>query len=571
MLWDFSCPDWETRLRRGVSLVPDLPLDHAEAERAVSVFNKLCLPDVPGTPPMAEAAGDWFRDIVGAIFGSVDETGFRHVRDIFSLVPKKNSKTTGGAGIMMTALILNKRPRAEFILVGPTQEVADTAFQQASGMIDADPEGYLQKRFKAKDHNKTIVDLVNHSILKIKTFDMKVMTGTKPVGVLLDEVHLMSSMSGAGRVIGQIRGGIITRPEGFLLMITTQSDEPPAGVFKAELNHARNVRDGKIKGEAAQILPVLYEFPEAIQRDRNKPWLNPDLWHMVTPNLGRSVTLDVLKTDCAISKEKGEEELRRWASQHLNIEIGIALRADRWAGADFWEQKARPMTLDELVSRSSVLTVGIDGGGLDDLLSAGVVGRDKVDPRIWYAWGHSWAHTSVLERRKSEAEKFRDFDAAGELTIVEELGRDIDELVDLIAGLDRSGKLAMVGLDPAGVGAIVDALAEKEITTSAETDSSGEARVVGVSQGYQLQGAVKTTERKLADGTLTPAEQALMAYAVGNAKTEVRGNALVVTKQAAGTAKIDPLMALFDAVALMSKNPQAAGGSLDDYLNSLAA
>ena len=120
------------------------------------------------------------------------------------------------------------------------------------------------------------------------------------------------------------------------------------------------------------------------------------------------------------------------------------------------------------------------------------------------------------------------------MTIVEELGRDVDELVDLIAGLDRSGKLAMVGLDPAGVGAIVDALAEKEITTSAETDSSGEARVVGVSQGYQLQGAVKTTERKLADGTLSPAEQALMAYAVGNAKTEVRGNALIVTKQAAG-------------------------------------
>ncbi|MCM5556292.1 terminase large subunit [Pleomorphomonas sp. NRK JP5] len=520
---------------------------------------------------MAEAAGDWFRDIVGAIFGSLDEAGFRHVRDVFTLVPKKNSKTTGGAGIMMTALILNKRPRAEFILVGPTQEVADTAFQQASGMIDADPEGYLQARFKAKEHNKTIVDLVNHSVLKIKTFDMKVMTGAKPVAVLLDEIHLMSAMSFASRVIGQIRGGIATRPEGFFLIITTQSDEPPAGAFKAELNHARNVRDGKVKGEAAQVLPVLYEFPEAIQRDRKKPWLNPELWHMVTPNLGRSITLDVLRTDCATAKEKGEEELRRWASQHLNIEIGIALRADRWAGADFWEAKVQSLTLDEIIERSSVLTLGIDGGGLDDLLSAGVVGRDRVDPRIWYSWGHSWAHTSVLERRKSEAEKFRDFEAAGELTIVEELGRDLDELVELAERLDHTGKLAMVGLDPAGVGAIVDALGEKGISTSAETDSTDEARVVGVSQGYQLQGAVKTTERKLADGTLIPANQGLMTYAVGNAKTEVRGNALIVTKQAAGTAKIDPLMAVYDAVALMSKNPQAAGGSLDDYLNSLAA
>ncbi len=33
----------------------------------------------------------------------------------------------------------------------------------------------------------------------------------------------------------------------------------------------------------------------------------------------------------------GEEELRRWASQHLNIEIGLALRSDRWVGADYWE------------------------------------------------------------------------------------------------------------------------------------------------------------------------------------------------------------------------------------------
>jgi hypothetical protein len=120
---------------------------------------------------------------------------------------------------------------------------------------------------------------------------MKVMTGSKPVGVLLDEVHIMSTYSYASRVIGQIRGGLIANPESFLIMITTQSDEPPAGVFKAELQYARGVRDGRI-ANAVRLLPVLYEFPEAMQVDPAKPWADPRNWPMVLPNLGRSISLD---------------------------------------------------------------------------------------------------------------------------------------------------------------------------------------------------------------------------------------------------------------------------------------
>lgn len=48
---------------------------------------------------------------------------------------------------------------------------------------------------------------------------------------------------------------------------------------------------------------------------------------------------------------------------------------------------------------------------------------------------------------------------------------------------------------------------------------------------------------------------ALMAWCVGNAKVEPKGNAIAITKQAAGTAKIDPLMAMFNAVALMALHP----------------
>jgi phage terminase large subunit-like protein len=42
---------------------------------------------------------------------------------------------------------------------------------------------------------------------------------------------------------------------------------------------------------------------------------------------------------------------------------------------------------------------------------------------------------------------------------------------------------------------------------------------------------------------------------VSNARVEPKDNAIVITKQGSATAKIDPLMAAFNAVAWMSTNP----------------
>ena len=66
--WNFVCADWEQRLREGRSLVPDLPLFTDKADRAVRIFDKLCVPDIEGQPPFAVAAGEWFRDIVRVVF-----------------------------------------------------------------------------------------------------------------------------------------------------------------------------------------------------------------------------------------------------------------------------------------------------------------------------------------------------------------------------------------------------------------------------------------------------------------------------------------------------------------------
>lgn len=556
---DLSCRDWFEKLKAGVPPLPDnLPIDEEEAAAAITVFEKLRLPDVPGKPLLRDVSARWARDFVGAIFGLVEMNEDRtivvnrNVRKFFQLVPKKNSKTTNGAAIMMTALLRNRRPNAEFLLVGPTQATAELAYDQAAGMIAADP--WLKKRFHTKDHQKTIEDRKNGAKLKIKSFDNKVMTGVKPVAVLVDELHELGKISYAQKVMTQIEGGIIANPEGFVVIITTQSDEPPAGVFKLELEHARAVRDGLYEG--GETLPMLYEFPLTMQADEKKPWEDPKLWRLVLPNLGRSITIDRLLPKFRENKEKGLEPFKVWASQHLNVQIGVAISGDGWRGADYWAGRGdTSMTLENLLDRSEVVTFGGDGGGLDDLLSAAVIGREK-GTRRWLLWNHAFAYEGVLEIRKDIASRLLDFKKEGSLTICKTAGDLMEQFAALFARVLASGKLPeknAVGLDPNNVAAMIEALVEKGMT---------DAMLRRLLQGPALSPAWWGMEMKLADRTLLHAGLDLMGWCVGNAKVERRANGILITKQLAGSAKIDPLIAAGCAAILMSWNPEAKGPSV---------
>lgn len=548
-MWNTSSPDWKRKIRSGASLCPKLPeLDNERADHALAVFKLLRLPDVPGNPTLAEAGGDWFFEIVRALFGSYDgELNERHIRELFLMVPKKSSKTTYSAALLLTAMLVSPRPRAEYLFIGPTQEISDLAFKQAAGMIEIDE--VLKAKCQIQHHIKMITYRPTGAFLKVKSFSPSVVTGSKPSGVLIDEIHVMGEMNDADRVIGQLRGGLVSQPEAFLVNITTQSERPPAGVFKSELMKARKVRDGELD---AAILPVLYEFPPGVD------WRDTSNWWMVTPNRGKSITVERLIPDYEQAEAAGEDELRRWASQHLNVEIGLALMSDRWAGADFWEQQATKLTLDDVLTRSEVVAVGIDGGGLDDLLGVAVCGREKKTGN-WLLWTHAWAHPSALERRKSEASRFQDFAKDGDLTLVKRVGDDLLDVAELCRKVFDSGLLDKIGCDQAGIGAIVQAIVDAGVPQES---------LIGISQGWKLHGAITVTERKLAEGALWHADQPMMAWCVGNAKVEPRGNAVMITKQAAGRGKIDPLMAAFNAVTLVSLNPAAKFADLDDFFSN---
>ena len=552
MQWSTACPDWADRLVAGQSIIP-APIYPAQAQQALDIFKQLRVVDLPGKPTFGECSDDWVFDFVAAVFGAYDgETGQQLIREYMMLISKKNTKSTVAAGIMITAVILCWREDEEHLILAPTKEVADNSFKPAAGMIRADPE--LAAMFHVQDHVRTITHRVTKASLKVVAADTDTVSGKKAGRILVDELWLLGKKANASAMLMEALGGQVSRPEGWVIFLTTQSDEPPAGVFREKLLYHRGVRDGKIHDPRS--LGVLYEFPPEMVA--SKAYLLPENFHITNPNLERSVSREWLEDQLRRNQQNTDGSFQVFLAKHLNVEIGLALRSDNWAGAEYWEAMARAdITLDSILERSEVITVGIDGGGLDDLLGLAVVGRER-ETRRWLSWCRAWAHPSVLQRRKEIAPRLKDFAALGDLVLVEHIGEDVAEVASIVFQIEQAGLLHEAGLDPAGIGAILEALVGMGIDPE---------KVVGVSQGWRMGGAIKTAERKLAEGALHHAAQPMMDWCCSNARVEPRANSILITKQASGTAKIDPLMALFNAVSLMAANPEARGG-LDDYLNN---
>lgn len=545
MEWSTACPDWRERIVAKRSLIP-APLFANEAAEALEVFKALKIVDAPGQPTFGEACEPWVFDFVAAIFGAYDaDSGARLISEFFLLISKKNSKSTIAAGIMVTALIRNWRHSAELLILAPTIEVAQNAYKPARDMVKADEE--LDELLHVQDHIRTITHRGNGAMLKVVAADTDTVSGKKAGHIFVDELWVFGKRAKADAMLREATGGTVSRPEGFIIWASTQADEEPAGVFKTKLDYFRDVRDGKVNDPRS--LPVIYEFPEAMVEA--EAYLRPENFYVTNPNLGRSVRQTWLEDELRKVKDATGGEKQVFLAKHLNIEIGLALSNNRWAGAEYWEAAGdKTLTLDSLLERSEVCTVGIDGGGLDDLFGLAVLGREKVT-RKWLLWTHAWAHDDVLKRRADIASRLMDFRRDGDLTISEDPMAPILEAAAYIERVKEAGLLPDaegVGIDPIGVQPLVDELEARGIAPGQQ---------VAIRQGFALSPASWGSEIKLKNGSLKHGGQPMMAWCVGNAKVEVRGGAVIITKQSAGRAKIDPLVAAFNAMMLMSRKPMA--------------
>jgi phage terminase large subunit-like protein len=536
-IWTTACPDWGERLVRRRPIVPG-PLFPEEAAAGLAVFNSLRIMDAAGGPLVGDASRPWIQQLGGAIFGSYNpDTGRRLITEYLVSVAKKNWKSGFAAGVMLTMLVRNWRYAADMTILAPTKDVADKAFKPVVEMIRADNE--LNRLLHVKESQRIVMHRTMRSNLQVITGDSA--TGSKAGVVLVDELWEFGSIANAADILREATGGLASRPEGFVLYLTTQSEKPPAGVFKEKLRFARAVRDGTI--HAPWFLPALYEYPAQMLKE--KAWRDRKTWYITNPNLGASVDEAFLEREWQKAEDGGA--FAGFLAKHLNVEPGDALQTDHWAGAPGWIAGAGGprIELKDLFERCDAFAVGIDAGGANDWMGLAVIGRE-ISTRRWLGWTRAWVHEKALDYFKDEVPRWRDFEADGDLVIVERMGKDVDQVVEVVLQVQATGRLVKIGMDPNGAAKILN-----EALVFAGVD---EQLLIGIGQGWRMHGVCKLLERKLVDSTFAHGGQAMMTYCVGNARVESRGNASWITK-AVSKGKIDPLMALLDAAECMALAP----------------
>ena len=184
----------------------------------------------------------WSREVLRDLFGTLDEEGCRQYRDVYLEVPKKNSKTTFCAGLVLYRLATAETTGTEVYSAATSKDQAGQLFRAAAQMVKANRR--LNSRLKIRASTKRILRADDPSSFYASlSSDGDIHDGIQPCFVVRDELHRWRHRK-ALELNEVLERGMITRRESMIIDITTAGvrDESPLCWRRHE--YTRQIREG---------------------------------------------------------------------------------------------------------------------------------------------------------------------------------------------------------------------------------------------------------------------------------------------------------------------------------------
>ena len=232
----------------------DIPDPCGCGERAVKWLRALKHPK--STLPKRRFQLDpWQERIVRRIYGPRDQHGNRIVSTVVILVPRGNRKTSlSGALALLHTIGPERVPGGEAIFAASDRMQASIAFNEARGIVQADPKHIMPRLKVYSPHNsaKKIEYPREGTVLEIVSSDAPNQEGRTPAFVLADEIHVWR-----GTDLWKVLTNGLDKIDNSLLVVATTAGRGQENIAHEVIQRARKVARGEIIDPT--ILPVLFE------------------------------------------------------------------------------------------------------------------------------------------------------------------------------------------------------------------------------------------------------------------------------------------------------------------------
>jgi len=446
---------------------------------------------------------------VRALFAERD--GQRQIRTSLLALPRKNGKSSLCAGIALRLLMENE-PGCEVYSCAASRDQARLVFDMARIAVEQSPA--LSRHLKV--YRNAIVREATHGTYKALSAEAGIQHGLSAHGVIFDELHV--SNREMWEVMLSSQGA---RRQPLTVALTTAGYDRKTICWEI-WKYAESVRDGVVTDPT--FLPAIYAAPAEAD------WKDEATWAHANPNLGVSVRLEFLKSECARAVEMPRYEntfrqlyLNQWTEQDT-----------RWLPMDKWMQGSGPCEVD---LRGRECFGGLDLATTFDTTCLCLV-FPLEDGTLW-AEPHFWIPEENMQQRvRRDQVGYDTWAKQGHLHVTHGNVTDFDQIRADINDVATRYNIRQIAID-------------RWNATQLATQLQGDGLdVVGFGQGYgSMSAPAKQLEALVMSGKLRH-NNPVLDWQAGNVAIQQDHADNIKPSKAKSTERVDGIVALVMAIGI---------------------
>lgn len=469
----------------------------------------------------------WQHQSITDVYGTVTKDNLRQYQFVYLEVPKKNGKTELAAAAGLYHTFADGEKKGEVYGCASDRAQASLAFDVAVDMVDQEP--YLKKRCKFTASRKRLEDKISGTFYQVLSAEAYTKHGLNASAVIFDELHAQPN-----RDLWDVMtfGAGDARAQPMWWVITTAGDDPDKVSIGWEIHDkAQRIISGEMIDP--RWYAKIYGLPEG-----EDIW-DEDNWYFVNPSLGHTINIEKVR-QAALSARNNEKEERlfRW----LRLNQWVANKTTSWLPLTLWDSCRSKLTPSDLIGKRCY--AGLDLSSTTDLTALGLVFPPQEGLDHYVMMTEQWIPQDNMKQRvltdKVPYDKWAK-EQYVHLTPGDVV--DYEYVKSRIGAIDRQYDVVAWGNDPWG--------AEK-LRQDLERDY--DIDLIKVPQRIEtMSPTMKEMERLLKTGEVEQIYNPVTRWAFGNVTVITDGNENYKPKKTSKIMRIDPIIALIDAMYLCIK------------------